>query len=290
MALAIERRRDGLRATVAGWRREGASVGVVPTMGALHQGHLSLVRRAKAEADRVVVTLFVNPRQFNNPDDLAAYPRTEAADAAALAPLGVDLLYVPDDEQIYPPGFDTSIGVGGVEVGLEDAFRPGHFEGVATVVAKLLLQTAADRGFFGEKDFQQLMLVRKLVRDLDIPCAIVGCPTVRERDGLALSSRNLRLSAADRAAAPALAAALAEAAAAVAAGAPAAETLAAARARVLAAGFESVEYLELRREADLAPAADAAETVRLLAAAWLGGVRLIDNVRLPVARDGERAA
>jgi pantoate--beta-alanine ligase len=272
MALAIERRRDGLRATVAGWRREGASVGVVPTMGALHQGHLSLVRRAKAEADRVVVTLFVNPRQFNNPDDLAAYPRTEAADAAALAPLGVDLLYVPDDEQIYPPGFDTSIGVGGVEVGLEDAFRPGHFEGVATVVAKLLLQTAADRGFFGEKDFQQLMLVRKLVRDLDIPCAIVGCPTVREPDGLALSSRNLRLSAADRAAAPA------------------AETLAAARARVLAAGFESVEYLELRREADLAPAADAAETVRLLAAAWLGGVRLIDNVRLPVARDGERAA
>ena len=283
MALAIERRRDGLRATVAGWKRDGASVGVVPTMGALHEGHLSLVRRAKAEADRVVVTLFVNPRQFNNAGDLAAYPRTEAADAAALAPLGVDLLYVPGAEEMYPPGFDTGVRVGGVEVGLEDAFRPGHFEGVAVVVLKLLLQTAADRAFFGEKDFQQLMLVGKLVRDLDIPCAIVGCPTVREADGLALSSRNLRLSAADRAVAPALAAALRDAAAAIAAGAPVADTLATARARVLAAGYESVEYLELRREADLAPAAGGERPARLLAAAWIGGVRLIDNVPLPPA-------
>jgi pantoate--beta-alanine ligase len=281
VALAIERRRDRLRATVAGWKRAGVVVGVVPTMGALHEGHLSLVRRAKAEAHRVVVTLFVNPGQFNNAGDLAAYPRTEAADAAALAPIGVDLLYVPGEDEMYPPGFDTVVRVGGVEVGLEDAFRPGHFEGVATVVAKLLLQTAADRAFFGEKDFQQLMLVRRLVRDLDIPCAIVGCPTVREADGLALSSRNLRLSPSVRAVAPALAAALRDAAAAIGAGAPVGDTLEGARARILAAGFGDVEYLELRREPDLAPAAGGERPVRLLAAAWLGGVRLIDNVGLP---------
>jgi pantoate--beta-alanine ligase len=274
----IERHRDALRATVAAWKRAGARVGVVPTMGALHEGHLSLVRAARAGADRVIVTLFVNPRQFNSAADLAAYPRTEAADAALLDPLGVDLLYVPDGDQIYPPGFDTGIRVGGIDVGLEDAFRPGHFEGVAVVVAKLLLQTAADRAFFGEKDFQQLLLVRRLVRDLDLPVEIVGCPTVREPDGLALSSRNRRLSPEDRARAPALPAALAEAAAALSGGAPAAPALAAAQAAVLAAGYQSVEYLTLRREADLAPLDAASEPARVLAAAWLGGVRLIDNV------------
>jgi pantoate--beta-alanine ligase len=274
----VERSRVALRRTVAGWKATGDRVGVVPTMGALHEGHLSLVRAARAGADRVVVTLFVNPRQFNSPADLAAYPRTEAEDAALLAPLGVDLLYAPGGEEIYPEGFDSGVRVGGIDVGLEDAFRPGHFEGVALVVLKLLNQTAADRAFFGEKDFQQLLLVRRLARDLDLPAEIVGCPTVREPDGLALSSRNRRLAAADRAHAPALHAALAGAAAPLAAGAAAEPVLAAAREAVLAGGYQSVEYLTLRREADLAPLAAATEPARLLAAAWLGGVRLIDNL------------
>ena len=284
MPVPIERRRDALRRAVAGWKRDGASVGVVPTMGALHEGHLSLVRAARAAAGRVVVTLFVNPRQFNSAEDLAAYPRTETADAALLALLGVDLLYVPDADEIYPPGFDSGVRVGGIDVGLEDVMRPGHFDGVALVVTKLLNQTAADRAYFGEKDFQQLLLVRRLVRDLDLPVEIIGCPTVREADGLALSSRNRRLSPADRARAPTLHAALAAAAKILAAGGSAAPTLAEAQDAILAAGYQSVEYLTLRREADLAPLAAATEPARLLAAAWLGGVRLIDNVAVAPAR------
>lgn len=266
----------------------GASIGVVPTMGALHAGHLSLVRAAKASCSRVIITLFVNPRQFDNPDDLAAYPRTETIDAQKLAPLGVDLLYVPDAEQIYPPGFATTVSVAHISEVLCGAFRPGHFEGVATVVTKLLLQTGADRAFFGEKDFQQLRLVTRLVRDLDIPTEIVGCQTTREADGLALSSRNARLTPRDRQIAPALADALRKAAAAIASGAPATDGLAAARASILAAGFETVEYLELRRDDDLAPTTDGRSPARVLAAAWLGGVRLIDNIPLPPSRPSMR--
>lgn len=277
----ILRTLPALRDTVAAWKAAGARVGVVPTMGALHEGHLSLVRQAKAGADRVIVTLFVNPKQFNSAADLAAYPRTEAEDAAKLAPLAADLLYVPDADQIYPPGFATTVSVAGVSEGLCGSHRPGHFDGVATVVAKLLLQTQADRAFFGEKDFQQLQVVTRLARDLDIPVEIVGCPTVREADGLALSSRNVRLSAAHRAKAPALAAALNDAAAALAMGAEAAAVIGVARAAVLAGGYDEVEYLELRRAADLVPMARAEAPGRLLAAAWLGGVRLIDNVAVP---------
>lgn len=280
MAIPILRRRALLRDTTAGWRRDGATIGVVPTMGALHDGHLALVRAARAANSRVIVTLFVNPKQFNNPADLDAYPRTEEADAALLEPLGADLLYAPDPDQIYPPGFATTVTVAGFDDRLEGPFRPGHFAGVATVVTKLLLQSSADRAYFGEKDFQQLQLVRQLVRDLDIPTEIVGVPTVRETDGLALSSRNVRLGRRERAAAPALAATMADAAAALRAGAPLAPTLEAARAAILAAGFTEVEYLELRRAADLDPAADLAEPTRLLAAAWLGGVRLIDNIEV----------
>jgi pantoate--beta-alanine ligase len=270
-----------LRAVVAGWKADGARVGVVPTMGALHAGHQSLVRAARAGTDRGIVTLFVNPRQFNSPTDLAAYPRTEADDAAMLAALGIDLLYVPEPDQMYPEGFTTSVSVAGLGEDLCGAFRPGHFEGVATVVAKLLIQTAADRAYFGEKDYQQLLVVTRLARDLDLPVEIVGCPTVREADGLALSSRNARLGPVERAAAPALAAALTAAADAISEGAPSVEALARARADILAAGFDQVEYLELRRAADLAPATDATAPARLLAAVWLGGVRLIDNVPLP---------
>lgn len=281
----IVRRLADLRAMVGNWKAAGERVGVVPTMGALHAGHLSLVRAAREGADRVVVTLFVNPKQFNSAADLAAYPRTEQDDAAKLAGLGVDVLYAPDADQIYPPGFATTISVAGVAEGLCGAFRPGHFDGVATVVAKLLIQTGADRAFFGEKDYQQLLVVRRLVCDLDLPVEIVGCATVREADALALSSRNVRLSPEARAAAPALAVALHRAALAIShGGAPVAATLADAEAAILAAGYERVEYLEFRRADDLAPADDAAAPSRLLAAAWIDGVRLIDNMPVPEVR------
>ena len=281
MSVPIVRRRAELRAIVSAWKAGGERVGVVPTMGALHAGHLSLVHAAKADCDRVVTTLFVNPRQFNSAADLAAYPRTEEADARLLAPLEVDMLYVPDGPEMYPDGFSTTVSVTGVSEGLCGAYRPGHFDGVATVVAKLLLQTGADRAYFGEKDWQQLQVVRRLVADLDIPCEIVGCDTIRESDGLALSSRNVRLSAADRIAAPALARALGEAARAVGDGVPIPAALSAARAAILAAGFRSVEYLEARRDADLAPMDTGGRGPgRLLAAAWLGDVRLIDNMPL----------
>lgn len=272
-----------LRATVAGWRRDGARIAVVPTMGALHEGHLSLVGAALDRADRVIVTLFVNPRQFNSAADLAAYPRTEAEDAAKLGPTGAHLLYVPAPDEIYPPGFATTVSVEGVSEGLCGAHRPGHFDGVATVVAKLFLQTGADLAFFGEKDFQQLQVVRRMARDLDIPIEIVGCATVREADGLALSSRNLRLSAAERAVAPALAEALFRAADELSAGQSAPSVLALAQEAILAAGFREVEYLELRAENDLSPLTRPDRPARLLAAAWLGDVRLIDNLAVAPA-------
>jgi len=278
MSVPIVRTLADLRSTVHAWRREGAKVAVVPTMGALHEGHLSLVRAALTQADRVIVTLFVNPKQFHNAADLAAYPRTEQADAAKLTPLGVHLLYVPEIGEVYPPGFATTVSVGGVTEGLDGTFRPGHFDGVATVVAKLFLQTGADLAFFGEKDFQQLHMVRRMVRDLDIATDIVACPTVRDPDGLALSSRNVRLSPAERRIAPNLAAALFAAAAGIAGGAAVDRTIDQARASIVAAGYARVDYLELRAEQDLAPMREFDRPARLLAAAWLGDTRLIDNV------------
>ncbi|MER8465705.1 pantoate--beta-alanine ligase [Mesorhizobium sp. M1396] len=278
MSVPIVRSADQLRETVAAWRREGVRIAVVPTMGVLHEGHLSLVRAALEKADRVIVTLFVNPKQFNSQADLAAYPRTEDEDAAKLAPLGAHLLYAPDAEEMYPAGFATTVSVSGVSEGLCGAFRPGHFDGVATVVAKLFLQTSADFGFFGEKDFQQIHL--RMARDLDIPITIVACPTVREADGLALSSRNVRLSPAQRAVAPKLSSVLLKTAERLGRGSPVLPTLAESRAAILAAGYREVEYLELREEADLHPMPSLDRPARLLAAAWLGGTRLIDNVRL----------
>jgi pantoate--beta-alanine ligase len=273
-----------LRAIVADWRREGARVAVVPTMGALHEGHLSLVRAALSRpAHRVIVTLFVNPKQFGSAADLAAYPRTEREDAAKLAPLGAHLLYVPDAAEMYPDGFATTVS-NALGQGLCGAHRAGHFDGVATVVTKLFLQTGADVAFFGEKDFQQLQLVRRMALDLDIPIAVVGCPTVRAPDGLALSSRNVRLSEEERRIAPRLAAILRDAARELSAGGVADPVLAAAKAAVAAAGYGEVEYLELRAEDDLRPLARADRPARLLAAAWLGGTRLIDNVEVRPAR------
>jgi len=269
-----------LRALVAGWRREGLIVAVVPTMGALHEGHLSLVRAAFGRADRVIVTLFVNPKQFNSAADLAAYPRTEEEDARKLAPLGAHVLYAPDAEEMYPRGFSTTVSVSGVSEGLCGGARPGHFDGVSTVVAKLFLQTGADLAFFGEKDFQQLHVVRRMARDLDIPIEVVACPTVREEDGLALSSRNVRLSPDERRIAPALARALTDAVGRIIAGTPVEAAIGAARKAILDAGYREVEYLELRAEEDLAQMTVFDRPARLLAAAWLGGTRLIDNVKL----------
>ncbi|MFN3972023.1 MAG: pantoate--beta-alanine ligase [Gemmobacter sp.] len=265
-----------LRAEVAGWKSEGQTVGVVPTMGALHAGHLSLVAAARGGCDRVIVTIFVNPAQFNNPDDLALYPRTEAADLALLAPQGVDAVFAPGPEEVYPPGFASTVTVAGLSVPLEGAHRPGHFAGVATVVAKLFGMTQADRAYFGEKDWQQLQVIRRMAADLNMAVEVKGCPTLRDPDGLAMSSRNARLGGAARAAAPALYRAMQAAAAAIRAGGDAGVSLATARSEVMQAGFDGVDYLDLCDAETLGPAAGGPR--RLLAAATLDGVRLIDNI------------
>ncbi len=267
-----------IRALVDEWKARGARVGVVPTMGALHEGHLSLARRARAECDRVVVTIFVNPKQFNNAQDLEKYPRTEDADAALLAGVPVDAIFAPLPDEVYPPGFATTVSVAGVAEPLEGAMRPGHFDGVATVVTKLFGMTRADRAYFGQKDWQQLQVVQRLVADLNLPVEIVACETLREGDGLAMSSRNARLSAKARAVAPALLAAMQQAAQSIRAGHAPEQALDAARQQVLAAGFERVEYIELRDPQSLLPADDPTRPLRMLAAAWLDGVRLIDNI------------
>lgn len=281
MTIQIVRTVSDLRSVVAGWHEEGYRVGVVPTMGALHDGHLSLVQQGLIEADRVVATIFVNPRQFNNAADLAAYPRTEKSDAEKLDSAGAHLLFIPDAAEMYPPGFATTVHVSGVADALEGEYRPGHFDGVATVVAKLFLQTGADIALFGEKDFQQLLVVTRMARDLNIPIRVIGCPTVREVDGLAMSSRNVRLSEKDRGIAPKLSRIINRAATRIAGGLPAADVLAEARAALLAAGFRAVDYVELRAEDDFRPLDAASAPARILAAAWLGQTRLIDNVGLP---------
>ena len=265
-----------MRTLASAWRAQGQSIGLVPTMGALHQGHLSLVSAAKA-CDRVVVTIFANPKQFNNPEDLAKYPRTELADAALLAPLGVDAIFVPWPDQVYPPGFATTVSVASLADPLEGARRPGHFAGVATVVTKLFGMTLATHAYFGQKDWQQLAVIRRFTADLNLPVDIIGCETLRDPDGLAQSSRNSRLTPAARSLAPALYAALTACAAAIKAGTGPDAALGAAKAHVLAAGFEAVDYIELVDATTLGPAT-ATAPLRLLAAVWLGGVRLIDNI------------
>lgn len=267
-----------LRPVVAGWHRGGQRVALVPTMGALHAGHLSLVAAAKAGADRVIVSIFVNPKQFNTPGDLAKYPRTEQADALLLAPLAVDVIFVPDGADMYPDGFATTVTVSGISAGLDGTFRPGHFAGVATVVCKLFAMTGADCALFGEKDYQQLLVVRRMARDLNLAVEVIGCPTLRDPDGLALSSRNARLGPDARRKAPALHAAMQSAAAEIRRGAPADAALERAKAAVLAAGFSAVDYIALCSAGTLEPLSAADRPARLLAAAWLNDVRLIDNI------------
>lgn len=269
-----------LRTRVRGWKADGKQVGVVPTMGALHDGHLSLVRAAKRGCDRVIVTIFVNPMQFNSPDDLAKYPRTEDQDAALLVREGVDLLFAPQPDEVYPAGFASKVSVTGVTEPMEGAMRPGHFDGVATVVAKLFGMTQADRAYFGQKDWQQLQVVRRMVADLNIPVEIVGCDTVREHDGLAMSSRNVRLDPLARAQAPQLHRILQKTATAIREGVPVAVQLAVAQDELRQAGFTEIEYVDLRDAKTLQPVTELAAPARLLVAAWLGGVRLIDNIGL----------
>ena len=267
-----------LRAELLEPRRAGRRIGLVPTMGAFHEGHLSLMRRARQDCDLVVVSLFVNPTQFNDPTDLDAYPRDSERDAGLAAELGVDYLFAPSAEEVYPPGFATAVSVSGLTETLEGAHRGrAHFDGVATVVTKLLNMVGPDVAYFGQKDAQQALVIKRLVRDLDIPVAIEVCPTVREGDGLAMSSRNVHLSPADRARAAALHRALRAAAESVSAGE---RDPSAARERALSEltrdGIEP-EYIELVSADGLAPIDRIDGDVLAVLAAPLGGTRLIDN-------------
>ncbi|WP_428148978.1 pantoate--beta-alanine ligase [Brevundimonas sp.] len=278
--LPIARTVEALRQTVREWRRQGFTVGFVPTMGALHAGHLTLVREAGRRADKVVASVFVNPTQFAAHEDLGTYPRREMEDAALLAGAGCELLFAPTVGEMYPDGFVTSVNVGGPSQGLETDFRPHFFGGVAVVVAKLLNQVQADVAVFGEKDYQQLMVVKRMARDLDIPTGIVGSPTERDGHGLALSSRNSYLTEAELEIARRLNGVLAEAAIKAADRRPLAAVELDAYADLLKAGFERVDYVAVRRADDLAafPNGVVDGPARILAAAWLGKTRLIDNM------------
>ena len=267
-----------LRKQIARWRKDDERVGLVPTMGALHQGHMALVQAARAECDRVVASIFVNPKQFAPTEDLGSYPRREAADLEMLRSGGVDIAFIPAADEMYPPDFATLVQVTGLTDGLCGAHRAGHFDGVTTVVTKLLIQALPDIAYFGEKDYQQLMVVRRLARDLDIPVRIAGVPTVREADGLALSSRNVYLSAEERRLAPNFARVLRNIAAALAQDPTAvAREIAHGSAALQQAGF-AVEYLEVREAKTLAVTTEATTSSRVFAAVRLGKTRLIDNM------------
>ncbi|MCH8918841.1 MAG: pantoate--beta-alanine ligase [Proteobacteria bacterium] len=276
--LATIRGVAALRARVAGWRQAGETIALVPTMGALHEGHGALVAAARKAFDRVIVSLFVNPTQFGPGEDFTTYPRDQAADAGFLGALGVDLLYAPTHDEMYPDGFVTEVSVPGLANVLCGAARPGHFNGVATVVAKLLTQAAPDAAYFGEKDYQQLIIIRRVAMDLNLGVRIEGVATVRAPDGLAISSRNAYLSAQQRAAAPALYAALNEAAQSIGDGADMEGACAHGRAALIAAGFSAVDYFQCVDVGTLEPVTTRDRPARILAAAHLGPARLIDNV------------
>lgn len=288
-ALSVVRQVAALRELVRGWHLSSAKVGVVPTMGALHAGHLALVEAARRDCDRVIATIFVNPRQFNRADDLGSYPRDEGGDAAKLSAAGVDLLFAPPVEEVYPPGYQTRVAVPELSDCLCGAFRPGHMEGVATVVTKLFLMTRADRAYFGEKDFQQFLVVKRLARDLDIPVEVVPVATVRDSDGLALSSRNSLLTPAQRTKASVIYRILTVMAERLTVeNAGAAQVLDWGRDQLLGGGIDRLDYLELRCSETLEALPRAERPSRLFVAGWMGNVRLIDN--LAVATAGVREA
>jgi pantoate--beta-alanine ligase len=276
----IIREINALRRAVAALRGGGGNIALVPTMGALHAGHMALVREAKRQADHVIASIFVNPTQFGANEDLGTYPRREAEDAAMLEAEGCAILWAPDTATMYPEGHSTMVSVAGFSDDLDGAARPGHFAGVATVVAKLLNQVRPDVALFGEKDYQQLAVIRRMTADLDLPVRIVGVPTQRDPDGLALSSRNAYLSPEERLAARALPRALVEAAQAMRDGTPVAEALARARENLSSAGFEPIDYVELRGVEMLEPMSELTRPARILAAVRLGRTRLIDNLEV----------
>lgn len=278
--MQIIRETDALAEALAALRAGGGTIALVPTMGALHEGHMALVAEAKARATQVVASIFVNPTQFAANEDLSTYPRREAGDAAMLEAEGVAILWAPDVATMYPDGPAATLKAGSLGEALEGAARRGHFDGVATVVARLFEQVRPDVALFGEKDYQQLAVIRQMVREQGLGVEIVGIPTQRDADGLALSSRNAYLSEEERAAARALPRALGEAARAIEAGGEVAKALAKAKARLRKAGFEAIDYVALRDAETLAPLAALDRPARLLAAARIGRTRLIDN--LPV--------
>ena len=279
--MQIIRDPDALNEALGLLREGGKSIAFVPTMGALHAGHMALVAEGRRRADHVVASIFVNPTQFGVNEDLAVYPRREASDAAMLEQEGCAILWAPDAATMYPHGPVATVRAAGPSEGLEGASRPGHFDGVATVVARLFEQVRPDIALFGEKDYQQLAVIRQMVRDLGLSVEIVAVPTQRDVDGLALSSRNAYLSEEERLAARILPRALGEAAQAIGGGAPIEEILERARARLAEAGFDPIDYVELRDAETLAPLTALDRPARLLAAARIGRTRLIDN--LPVA-------
>lgn len=280
MSVQVVRTLAELRKITGQWSADDLKCAVVPTMGALHEGHLTLVREAGKTADRVIATIFVNPKQFGVNEDLARYPRDEDGDLEMLVGVGAHAAYIPYPEEIYPPGFVTTISLAGpAKAGLEDRFRPHFFDGVATVVAKLFLHTQASFAFFGEKDYQQLLVVRQMVRDLDLDITVVGVPTIREEDGLAKSSRNRYLSKHERHQATAIIRALEQAAEKIRGGGdPQSATKSAARS-LMTLGFE-VDYVSARNAETLAVPTVSDEPLRLLAAAKLGKTRLIDNIQV----------
>ena len=275
----IVRRVKHLRERIITWRNEGLSIGLVPTMGALHSGHMALVSRSLESCDRTLVTLFVNPQQFGETEDLEGYPRDEQKDAAKLKMVGIHLLFSPTIAEMYPDGYSTGVRVSGLGDVLDGIHRPGFFDGVATVVTKLLIQTGADRAFFGEKDYQQLLIIKRVAQDLDITTVIEGVKTVREDDGLALSSRNIYLTEKERQAASLLYKTLMAVAQSVRAGNDVAAQETWGRERLLNAGFSSVDYFSVLDAETLLPSLDATRLRRVLAAANLGRARLIDNVQ-----------
>jgi pantoate--beta-alanine ligase len=267
-----------LRRETANWRRQGLSYAVVPTMGAIHSGHTQLVAEGLRHADRVITTIFVNPKQFAAHEDLGNYPRDEAGDVSKLGRAGTHAVFLPDPQNMYPPGFSTTVSLAGpAKAGLEDRFRPHFFDGVATVVAKLFIQTGADYAMFGEKDYQQLKVVTRMAQDLDIPIKVIGVPTVREEDGLAKSSRNVYLSASERQQALAIYRSLTAAAERIRAGVDPQTAARSAARRLTAQGFK-VDYVAARNAESLEIPRDGEEPLRLIAAAWLGRTRLIDNI------------
>ncbi len=278
MSISVARTLADLRKFTKRWAKDDRSHAVVPTMGALHDGHLTLVREALTKADRVIATIFVNPKQFAANEDLSRYPRDEEGDLAMLASAGAHLAYIPEPGEIYPPGFATTISPAGpAKAGLEDRFRPQFFDGVATVVAKLFIHTQADYAFFGEKDYQQLLVVTQMARDLDLGIEVIGVPTIREEDGLAKSSRNRYLSKHERHQATALIRTLQQAAEKIRAGGDQQSATKAAARSLTTLGFE-VDYVSARNADTLAVPTKADEPLRLLAAAKLGKTRLIDNI------------